>query len=249
MTWQTLQEHEAMYLPYFQDDYRRRSLEALVRRFVTGRRVLEMRCITGHLAVALAKNGFDVTALDGYEPAVQMTNARARANGVGRDLARHWDFRDLLGAVDGAHFDTVVCADTLNHAPDDAALLRQIRQVMADGGRLVIAAPAFPGLHGKRDEALGHLRRYSRRGLRELLERNGFRVQRLRAWNFTALPLYILVEKVLRRRVSEGVRLAKGGPLGRLPNRLLRWWYTTVENRLWFPVGLSWIVIARKEAA
>ena len=247
MTWRTLQEHEAMYLPYFQDDYRRRSLEAMVERFVTGRTVLEMRCINGHLTVALAKRGFEVKALDGYKPAVEITNRRARDNGIGRDLAMEWDFQDLRAPAGTAQYDTILCLDTLNHAPDDSDVMRQIVEAMKDGGRLVISAPAHPSLHGKRDDALGHLRRYSRKQMETLLTRHGLEVVMIRPWNFLALPAYILIEKILRRRVSEGLRLARAGRLGgNLPNQALRWWYTVIENRLWFPCGLSWIVIARK---
>lgn len=249
MTWQTLQEHEALYLPLFRDDYRRKSLERLVQRFVTGRRVLELRCLTGHLAVELSLRGFDVLALDPYLPAVQETNAHARAQGLGRDIARTWDFDHLTAAVGPARFDTVLCLDTLVHTSDDDALMAQLAQAVAAGGRLVVDAPAFPALHGKRDAALGHLRRYTKAQLRALVERHGFQIELIRAWNFAALPVYVLIEGLLRRRVSENFRFGRRGPINRVTNRLLRWWYTGVENRLWFPCGLTWFVVARKRAA
>ena len=246
MTWQTLQEHEAYYLPLFRDDYRRKSLERLVRRFIAGRNVLELRCLTGHLAVELSRRGFEVTALDPYGPAVEETNAHARAQGIGRDIAKTWDFDHLTKAVDGARFDTVLCLDTLVHTSDDEALMAQLAQVMSAGGRLIIDAPAFPALHGKRDAALGHLRRYTKAQLRALVERHGFQIELIRAWNFVALPVYVLIEGLMRRRVSENFRFGRRGPINRVTNRLLRWWYTGVENRLWFPCGLTWFMVARR---
>jgi len=246
MTWQTLQEHEAHYLSFFRDDYRRKSLERLVRRFVMGHRVLDVRCLTGQLAVDLALAGLEVTGLDALPEAVAEANAYARRRGVPGELVKEWDLEHLTPAVDGHRFDTALCLDTINHVKDDNVLMGQLAQVLTHGGRLVITAPAFPSLHGKRDHALGHLRRYTRGQFRALIERHGFEVELLRPWNFAALPLYALIEGALRREVSEDLRHGRRGPINRVRNRLLRWWYTGVENRLWFPLGLTWFVVAKK---
>ena len=245
MTWQTLQEHEAHYLDRFQDDYRRKSLERLVQRFVAGRRVLELRCLTGNLAIDLTLRGHDVVALDALPQAVQQTNAAARARGIGRDLARPWHLERLSDVVAGARFDTVLCLDTLIHVPDDRTTLRELADVTAPGGRLIINAPAHPSLHGKRDAVLGHLRRYTQRQFRALIEEAGFTVTLLRPWNFLALPMYALMEGLLRWEVPEGLRHGQRGPVNRVTNRLLRWWYLAVENRLWFPCGLTWFAVAQ----
>ncbi len=101
---------------------------------------------------------------------------------------------------------------------------------------------------GLRDQSLGHLRRYTKQSIRELLERNGLTVESIRFWNFAALPVYFLVEKVLRRRMSDGLRYGRGKVVGSLPNRLLGWWYAGVENLLLFPCGLSFFIIARRAA-
>lgn len=248
MTLQTLQDHEARTLRYFGDDYRRKSLEQLVHSYVTGQRVLDLRCLTGHLAVELALEGREVVALDGYAEGAAMTNALARRRGLGRDIARVWDLAHLIAAVDGQHFDTVLCLDTLNHVTDDEAAVAAIAQVLSGGGRLILSAPAFPALHGKRDEALGHLRRYTKSRLSRLLEHGGFQIQMMRYWNFAALPAYVLIEKLLRRKLPEGLRYGRSKLFGSLPNHVLRWWYTTVENRLLFPCGLTWFVIAHRRA-
>jgi len=248
MTLKTLQEHEAHYLPFFQDDYRRKSLEELAKRYITGRRVLEMRCLTGHLAVDLALRGYEVTALDGLAEAVEMANAYGRSHGLARDIARAWDLKDLVATVDGSRFDTVLCLDTLNHVHDDEAMIAQIAQVMAEGGRLILNGPAFPALHGKRDAALGHLRRYTRRQFTALIERHGFHIELMRHWNFTALPMYAFIEGVLRIEVVDRLRHGRRGSINRVANRLLRWWYTSVENRLVFPCGLTLFVIASKRS-
>jgi len=246
MTVETLHEHEARYLPYFQTDYRRRSLEALAARYVTGRQVLDMRCLTGRLAVGLAERGFDMTALDAFDRGVEVTNDLARSRGIQEDIAQEWDFTNLVGRVGRDRFDTVLCLDTLNHVKDDEQTIADIVTVLRAGGRLIVTAPAFPGLHGKRDAALGHLRRYRKASLRKLLERQGLEIESIHFWNFAALPAYAIIEGMLKRRLPERLRYPRRKPSETQVNRMLRWWYMTVENRLWFPVGLSLFVLAHK---
>ena len=246
MTLETMQWHESVTLRHSRDDFRRQSLAQLARRHVVGARVLDMRCLTGELAVELAANGHQVTGLDGYAEAVQMTNALAKARGIAQPLAQLWDLTGLVKRVGIGQFDTIVCLDVLNHVPDDAAIVPEIAQALAPSGRLILAVPAFPSMLGARDKSLGHLRRYTKRGIRELLERNGLKVHSIRYWNFLAMPTYILMEKVLRRTLSDKMRYGRGGVLGAWPNRALGWWYRTIENRLLFPCGLSFFIIAQK---
>lgn len=246
MTIKTLQEHEAATSNYFAKDYRRKSLEALAVRFTRGRRVLDMRSLTGELSLALARRGHIVRGLDGFIGCVETANALMDRHGFGRDVVRHWDMSGLLGVVGSSLFDTVICFDVLNHVLDDEKMVEDISRVLGPDGRLILVAPACPFLNGKRDERLGHLRRYDRAQLRGLLRRHGLRVEFLRSWNFIAWPIYLISELLLKTAVSERVRYAQDGPIGRTLSPLLRWWFFNVENRLFFPFGLSHFVIAQK---
>ena len=247
MTIETMRWHEAVNVHYDRD-FRRQSLVRLARRYVVGPRVLDMRCITGSLAVDLAKAGMEVTALDGYQGAVERTNALAKSLGLPMPMAHHWDLTGLVERVGERRFDTVVCLDVLNHVQNDEEAMRDIAQVTAPGGRLIVAAPAHPRLLGQRDRSLGHLRRYTRAGLCALLTRHGLAVESIRPWNFLALPVYALIERGVNGRISDGFRYGYWGAAGSMPNRLLTWWYTAVENRLAFPWGLTWFAIAHKRA-
>ncbi len=248
MTIETMRWHEAVNVHYDRD-FRRQSLIRLAQRHVRGPRVLDMRCITGTLAVELAAAGMDVTALDGYLGAVEKTNALARSRGVSAPIASHWDLTGLRARVGAGRFDTVICLDVLNHARDDDEMVDEVAAVLKPGGRLIVNAPAFPGLLGKRDQLLGHLRRYTRSGLRELLARHGLQVETMRYWNFTALPMYALIERGLRARIPDEFRFGSAGRIGSWSNRALTWWYMAVENHVPFPCGLSHFVIAQKRDA
>ena len=244
MTFESLQAHEAFVLAYLQRDYRRKNLERLVQEYVTGRRVLDVRCLTGHLAVDLARKGFEVTALDAHVKGVELSNRHAREQGLPGEIARLWDLEHLLEAVGVERFDTVICLDTLNHVDHDELLLAQIASVLVDGGRLILAVPAHPALYGPRDRWLGHRRRYTRRGIQERLDRQGLSIRVHRYWNVLGLLPYLVIERVMKRQIPERLRYGRAGSL---PHRLLRWWYGTIENRLRFPTGLSHVIVAQKE--
>ena len=246
MTLQSMQWHEQVTLRYSPDDYRRTSLIELVEPYVIGRRVLDMRSLTGHLSARLFKKGFEVSALDGYQGAVQMTNTLVRSCGASHDIAEHWDLTGLSKRFPANEFDTVLCLDVLNHVQDDNLTMSEITKVLKPSGRLILTAPAFPSLFGKRDQSLEHLRLYKKSELVHLLEKNGFKIQTIRYWNFLALPFYALIERIMKRRISDSLRYGRSKFFGSILNCLLRWWYQTIENKIHFPVGLSFVLIAER---
>lgn len=245
MTFETMNVHEAVTVHHGERDFRRRGLNALVRGRVRGPAVLDMRCLGGHLAVALAGDGHAVTALDAYAPAVDLTNERARERGLA-PIAMHWDLTGLLPRVGRERFDTVVCLDVLNHVRDDRETLGEIAQVLRPGGQLILAVPAVHRLLGARDRRLGHLRRYTRRELGVLLEDHGLAVESIRHWNGLGLPFQFVWESVLRRELKDGGRYGPPSALGDLFRRVLSAWYLQVENRVAFPLGLTLFAVARR---
>lgn len=245
MTLVTMQEHEKITLRQGTRDFRRRSLNALVRSRVRGGSLLDLRCLSGHLSVALAQEGLSVTALDAYRGAVEMTNERAREHGL-PDIAQHWDLTRLAERMGSARFDTILCVDVLNHVADDKETLADIATLLAPGGRVVLVVPALRRLLGARDRRLGHLRRYSKPELTALLEEAGLQVDEMRYWNLLALPLQFVWEGVLRRELQDKVRYGPDNALGRLANQVLGAWYQAVENRIRPPVGVSLLAVARR---
>src|SRR3954452_4427329 len=73
-----------------------------------------------------------------------------------------------------ASFDLVTCLDVLEHTPDDARSLRELRRVTRPGGALVLTVPAYPRLWSPPDVVTRHYRRYTRRALRRAAEAAGW---------------------------------------------------------------------------
>ena len=70
-------------------------------------------------------------------------------------------------------YDTAVCLEVLEHVPDPFMAVREIQRILKAGGTLIVSVPHLSRLH---DEPHDYYR-YTRHGLRYLLEQNSFRIQ------------------------------------------------------------------------
>jgi glycosyltransferase involved in cell wall biosynthesis len=140
----------------------------------------------------------------------------------------------------GQNFDTVVCLNVVEHVQDDVGALRNILNILDDGGRALILVPYGPQLFGSLDEVLGHCRRYTEEQLIEVAQRAGFRVERMLRFNRAGVVAWWLNGRILHRKTFG---------LGQI---LLLNLLTPVFRLLdsWLPLPpLSLIAILRKEGS
>lgn len=223
---------------------RRDLLGALLRR--AGRRfksALDVGCGTGANLSALRPFADKVSGLDPDAAALRI------ASGKGYDSLLAASLTDLAAA---APHDLVVCLDVLEHL-DDRKAVESLARCLEPGGLLILTVPAHRYLWNDNDAFSHHLRRYEREELRALLQ-DGFSVERLSYWNFSAfLPAYALFRWLRGRRISPPERQTNN--LNLIPRRLDRLLYGVVwmENRLLervdLPQGTSIVCVARKGAA
>jgi len=88
-------------------------------------------------------------------------------------------------------FDLATMWDVLEHTPDDAAVLNEVRSVVKPGGHLALSLPAYPFLYSNNDKVAQHYRRYTRGGIRRLLEANGWDVVKATYVNVLLSPAII----------------------------------------------------------
>ena len=207
----------------------------LIRPYV-GRRVLEVGSGTGVMTRYLATREHVVaTDLDPqYVELLRRTyagspNVEVRA----LDLARLGD-----DGIRGG-FDTVVCANVLEHVADDGTALRAMRDILVPGGRVVLIVPALRQLYGAIDEAIGHHRRYTRADIERKLAEAGLAVEHVSYFNVLGVPGWFLNARLLRRRSVPGLQ-------ARLNDRLVP--LLRLERRLRPPIGMSLLAVGRVAA-
>lgn len=99
---------------------------------------------------------------------------------------------DILNLQWSQRWDIVFLLDVLEHIPQDAQALEQIRQSLKPGGWLVVATPALRCFWSYIDETTGHVRRYSRQDLKNLAAVAGLELVYSRYFMFLLSPLYKL---------------------------------------------------------
>jgi SAM-dependent methyltransferase len=208
----------------------RRQLLARQVRAMSPGRALDVGAAAGGNTRVLLDRGWHAIALEFSEDGAQI--ARERDLPVVRADALTLPFPD-------ACLDLVVAYDVLEHIPDDDRAVQEFCRVLRPGATALVAVPADPGLWSAHDDAVGHVRRYTRSSLVPLLERNGLDVTAVQSWNVLLRPA-----AAWRRRNSTGSDLEQMSPVLNLGLRAV------VATERYLPVkslpGVSLLVRARR---
>lgn len=187
-------------LPPFAFARRRDLLLQAVKR---GDRVLDLGCGEGAFCAALAGAGAEPVGAEVAERAVE--RARERHPGLRFELVPPhgpWPFAD-------GEFDAVWASEVIEHVADTARWLSEVRRVLHGGGVLLVTTPhhgrmktltlALAGFESHFDPVGQHLRFYTRRSLRSLLEDFGFEKITVRTSGGLPLLRRSLVAQATRR--------------------------------------------------
>jgi SAM-dependent methyltransferase len=154
-----------------------------------------------------------------------------------------------------AAFDIVTSFDVLYCLPDqiEREAIREMWRVLRPGGAAIINVAAMEILRGNHSVLSAELRRYSRAGLRERLERAGFRVERMTYTNAALFPVMLTVRGVQRmmglapEREAECEITVPPGPVNAALGALLAV-EAGVVRAVPMPFGSSLLCLARKPA-
>ncbi len=153
---------------------------------------LEVGCGEGALATLLAERYEYV----GYEPdTASFRVAAGRLSGYPRARV----INTVIPETPQRTFDVLGAFEVLEHLEDDAAALAAWVHWLRPGGLVIVSVPAHQERFGAWDDAVGHIRRYSRSGLAELLRGAGLIDVEVTACGF---PLGYVSEWVRNRIAS-----------------------------------------------
>jgi len=113
---------------------------------LTGKRVLDVGCGAGRLAINCSTRGALVTGFDFSEPAVALAEMNAAC--AGSEARFVVDEIETFCAAADVRYDIAVMVGVLEHVPDPVTTLRSLGSIIADDGLLITSSPNFVNLRG-----------------------------------------------------------------------------------------------------
>ncbi|HEY4489350.1 MAG TPA: class I SAM-dependent methyltransferase [Candidatus Paceibacterota bacterium] len=205
-------------------------------RSVFGKRVAEVGAGIGSFSELILQAPIDELLV--IEPSKEMFEELQKNLAYDTRVTCKNDFFTKVSGECNTYFDSVVYVNVLEHVEDDAGELARVYESLAPGGHVCVFVPALPALYSAHDKAIGHYRRYTKKGLRALLTTAGFEVKRLSFFDFAGIIPWYVVVKFLRKSPSAGnVSLYDNVvvPISR-----------TMETIIHPPIGKNLIAIGKK---
>jgi len=133
--------------------------------------------------------------------------------------------------------DTVICLNVLEHLTDSIRAMKNFYQALSHGGRLIILVPQGAHLYSPLDQAVGHVKRYSRQELMDELKAAGFEIEFMMDFNRIGVPGWFVNAKLIGREKIPKLQMKLYDSL--------TWLWKRIDYLLPWP-GLSLICVAKK---
>ena len=218
---------------------RRDVIAALIRRRVrppANAHILEIGCGTGHNLAMLGAFGH-VDALELDEEMRGFAEQRLGRSVMSAPLP------EMAGVPDGS-YDLIGAFDVIEHIDDDHASVASIAAKLKPGGKFVMTVPAHQWMWSAHDVVNHHKRRYSKAGLRALIEGSPLRLEAIGYFNSLLFPAAVAERLASKARGKDDADLTLPSP----PlNAALERAFAAERHligRVPLPVGLSLFAVA-----
>jgi SAM-dependent methyltransferase len=133
----------------------------------------------------------------------------------------------------------MVMVNVLEHISDDAATVDKLHDMLTPGGKLILFVPAFPLLHSRFDDQIGHHRRYRKASLLAVLPGDNWEIDTMRYVNAPGFFLWWLGMRILKLSPADS---AMTTIFDRYAVPIIR----AIESKMAPPFGQSIFAVARK---
>ena len=204
----------------------------------SGSKVLEIGCGVGGNVGLLSQSG-QYRGIDMHKPAIDYCSEKYP----------QFEFQctrveDIPQEFNSNKFDSIYLLDVLEHIDDQVAILKSAQNYLTPSGKILVTVPAFEFLWSPHDDFVHHVRRYTKAGLKKVLEDSGYRVERISYFNSILFPLALIQRlgmRLLNRKLSTHLST---------PPTVVNWLFkVTFAQEAWIlkrtnlPVGLSIIAV------
>jgi 2-polyprenyl-3-methyl-5-hydroxy-6-metoxy-1,4-benzoquinol methylase len=221
------------------NEFNRWQYEALNK--FAGGHTIEIGSGTGNISVFLLKDHYDVTLSDLRPEYCNLLRNKfidsPHLRGIYElDLSVNNFASEYPGLI--AQFDTVIASNVIEHISNDSQAIQNAKALLKNNGKLIILVPSGQWLYNSIDRDLGHFKRYSKSGLRSLLESAGLSVNHTRYFNAAGILGWWFSGSILK---AKKVSVAKMNIYNRLIPffRVLDWFVSPL-------VGISVISVGVK---
>jgi SAM-dependent methyltransferase len=145
-----------------------------------------------------------------------------------------------------AEFDVVGAFDVIEHIEDAPAVLAGMYQATKPGGGLLITVPQHKWMWSDADVAAHHVKRYTRRELRDEISAAGFTMVRVASFVSLLLPA-MMASRMLKKdagNVEEELDMA--APINKACYSVMRLEGALIRAGLTFPAGGSLLAVATR---
>jgi 2-polyprenyl-3-methyl-5-hydroxy-6-metoxy-1,4-benzoquinol methylase len=116
--------------------------------------ILDYGCGSGDITFPMLQAGHRVTGIDIARGMVTKATERAAQAGFTATASYHHVDDIALSAIPHGTFDVVVCSSVLEYVDDDQSLLKMLRELLREGGFLLVSVPDRRSLYCRLDKWL-----------------------------------------------------------------------------------------------
>lgn len=155
---------------------------------------LELGYGSGDMLIELSEKGLKMFGFDFSSEAFKMATDFIKKNShdCHNDITLFRNERDTLNR----RYNYIMAFEVFEHVENDFGMIKNLRDLLLDNGKLIFSVPAHQKKWGKSDELAGHYRRYEKNDIIELLNRSGYNI--ISIWNY-GFPLSLILDFFLHK--------------------------------------------------